>query len=152
MIFYYLVFIGNVQIIMIEKYLRLDAGLIPCPVVPTTLLGRVGVDQANRSWAQVEASLAHHKIHSGGHHSPNCLSRDKGTTIYSFEKRNHINHIDIVFQMRRTLPLVAILVPFRDRESHLRIFLFNFHPFLIRQNLDYRCCSDENFESLKYYS
>ena len=54
--------------------------------------------------------------------------------------------------MRRTLPLVAILVPFRDRESHLRIFLLNLHPFLIRQNLDYRCCSDENFESLKYYS
>ena len=43
--------------------------------------------------------------------------------------------------MRRTLALVAILVPFRDRESHLRIFLYNFHPFLIRQNLDYRCFS-----------
>ena len=33
---------------------------------------------------------------------------------------------------------MAILIPFRDRESHLRIFLFNFHPFLIRQNLEYR--------------
>lgn len=32
---------------------------------------------------------------------------------------------------------VAILIPFRDRESHLRIFLNNMHPFLMRQQLQY---------------
>ena len=80
MIVYYLVFIGNVQIIMIEKYLRLDAGLVPCPALPSTLLGRVGVDQTNRSWAQVEASLAQLHIQPGGQYSPHCVSRDKGTS------------------------------------------------------------------------
>ena len=32
---------------------------------------------------------------------------------------------------------VAIVIPFRDREIHLRLFLQNLHPFLQRQQLDY---------------
>ena len=30
---------------------------------------------------------------------------------------------------------VAIIVPFRDREDHLRIFLFNLHTLLLRQQI-----------------
>ena len=33
---------------------------------------------------------------------------------------------------------VAIIVPFRDREDHLQIFLHYLHPFLQRQQLNYR--------------
>uniref|UniRef100_A0A0B7AJW4 Galactosyltransferase N-terminal domain-containing protein n=1 Tax=Arion vulgaris TaxID=1028688 RepID=A0A0B7AJW4_9EUPU len=32
---------------------------------------------------------------------------------------------------------VAVIVPFRDREVHLKIFLHHMHPFLQRQNLEY---------------
>ncbi|XP_062595063.1 beta-1,4-N-acetylgalactosaminyltransferase bre-4-like [Saccostrea cucullata] len=32
---------------------------------------------------------------------------------------------------------VAIIIPFRDREEHLRILLHNLHPILQRQQLDY---------------
>ncbi|EYC22930.1 hypothetical protein Y032_0016g3023 [Ancylostoma ceylanicum] len=32
---------------------------------------------------------------------------------------------------------VAIVVPYRDRESHLHVLLNNFHPFLTNQQLDY---------------
>ena len=32
---------------------------------------------------------------------------------------------------------VAIIVPFRDREEHLRTFLFHMHSFLPRQQVDY---------------
>ncbi|KAL6744143.1 hypothetical protein Aduo_017108 [Ancylostoma duodenale] len=32
---------------------------------------------------------------------------------------------------------VAIVVPYRDRESHLHVLLNNFHPFLTDQQLDY---------------
>ncbi|XP_061175167.1 beta-1,4-N-acetylgalactosaminyltransferase bre-4-like [Saccostrea echinata] len=32
---------------------------------------------------------------------------------------------------------VAILIPYRDRDSHLRIFLNNMHTFLMKQQLDY---------------
>ncbi|CAG5134431.1 unnamed protein product [Candidula unifasciata] len=32
---------------------------------------------------------------------------------------------------------VAIIVPFRDRDVHLKIFLRHMHPFLQRQNLEY---------------
>ncbi|XP_053406277.1 beta-1,4-N-acetylgalactosaminyltransferase bre-4-like [Mercenaria mercenaria] len=32
---------------------------------------------------------------------------------------------------------VAIIVPYRDRENHLKVFLRNIHPFLQQQRLDY---------------
>ncbi|GFT85315.1 beta-1,4-N-acetylgalactosaminyltransferase bre-4 [Trichonephila clavipes] len=32
---------------------------------------------------------------------------------------------------------VALVIPYRDREEHLRIFLHNLHPILQRQQLDY---------------
>lgn len=32
---------------------------------------------------------------------------------------------------------VAILIPFRDRESHLTIFLNHIHAFLMKQQLEY---------------
>ncbi|KAH9418066.1 Beta-1,4-galactosyltransferase 3, partial [Dermatophagoides pteronyssinus] len=32
---------------------------------------------------------------------------------------------------------VAIIVPYRNREYHLRTFLLNIHPMLMRQNIDY---------------
>lgn len=32
---------------------------------------------------------------------------------------------------------VAIIVPYRDRLRHLTIFLYNIHPMLQRQQLDY---------------
>ncbi|XGW05308.1 hypothetical protein V3C99_016016 [Haemonchus contortus] len=37
----------------------------------------------------------------------------------------------------KPLNRVAIIIPFRDRESHLHILLNNMHPFLIEQMLDY---------------
>ena len=36
------------------------------------------------------------------------------------------------------MKLVAIIVPYRDRDSHLRIFLRHIHPILMRQNILYR--------------
>jgi hypothetical protein len=32
---------------------------------------------------------------------------------------------------------VAIVIPYRNREKHLRIFLNNMHPFLQKQQLEY---------------
>jgi hypothetical protein len=32
---------------------------------------------------------------------------------------------------------VAIIIPFRDREEHLKIFVRHMHPFLQRQKLEY---------------
>ena len=32
---------------------------------------------------------------------------------------------------------IAVVVPYRDRQQHLRIFLRHMHPFLQRQMLDY---------------
>ncbi|KAL6742828.1 hypothetical protein Aduo_015935 [Ancylostoma duodenale] len=46
----------------------------------------------------------------GGHYTPsNCIATDK----------------------------IAVIIPFRDRDTHLRILLNNLHPFLTKQMLDY---------------
>ncbi|PIO72046.1 N-acetyllactosaminide 3-alpha-galactosyltransferase [Teladorsagia circumcincta] len=37
----------------------------------------------------------------------------------------------------KALNRVAVIVPYRDRESHLRILLNNMHSFLTKQKLDY---------------
>ena len=33
---------------------------------------------------------------------------------------------------------IAVIVPYRNRDSQLRTFLKHIHPFLIRQSLNYR--------------
>jgi len=80
-----------------------------CPSKPSTLLG---YSRVNLSSAPSLAAIG--RIHSdlslGGHYSPpNCTSKDK----------------------------VAIIIPFRDREEHLRIFLFNLIPVLKRQQVEF---------------
>jgi len=37
----------------------------------------------------------------------------------------------------RSRDRVALVVPYRDRETHLRTFLYNIHPFLQKQQLHY---------------
>jgi len=32
---------------------------------------------------------------------------------------------------------VALIIPYRNRESNLKIFLQNIHPFLVKQQIDY---------------
>ena len=60
------------------------------------------------AWAYVEEQ--NQILSAGGRHKPsNCLARHK----------------------------VAIIIPYRDREVHLKIFLQNIHPFLMSQQLDY---------------
>lgn len=33
---------------------------------------------------------------------------------------------------------VAIIIPFRDRPQHLQTLLYNLHPILLRQQIDYQ--------------
>ena len=59
-------------------------------------------------WAVLEQQIT--MLNPGGRYKPrDCLSRNR----------------------------VAIIVPYRDRETHLKMFLQHLHPFLQRQQLDY---------------
>lgn len=57
------------------------------------------------------------------------------------EMESKLNQISIGGRFRpdqcRPRDRVAIIVPYRDREQHLRTFLWNMHPMLMRQNIDY---------------
>ncbi|KAH9519817.1 Zinc finger protein containing five transmembrane domains [Bulinus truncatus] len=45
---------------------------------------------------------------------------------------------------------VAVIVPYRDREVHLKIFLLHMHPFLQRQNVEYSIVVVEQEEGLPF--
>ncbi|VDO99505.1 unnamed protein product [Soboliphyme baturini] len=60
-------------------------------------------------------------------------------TFAELEKQFNMLDAGGRFTPRSCMPVhtVAIVVPYRDRESHLRSFLQNIHPFLMNQSLDY---------------
>ena len=45
---------------------------------------------------------------------------------------------------------VAIIIPYRDRESHLRVLLRHLHPILMRQNIFYRIFLTSQDDDLKF--
>jgi N-terminal region of glycosyl transferase group 7 len=108
------------------KYQDFDASLVPdegifssimkvlglnqCPAMPPDLVGPIEVDATPEILEHVEARLSG-IIQPGGCHKPSeCRARDR----------------------------VAIVIPFRDRKQHLPILLKNLHPFLVKQQIDYR--------------
>ncbi|CAN7937161.1 unnamed protein product [Ixodes hexagonus] len=79
-----------------------------CPLVPPNLVGRLKVLVQAPSFEEMEKKFTH--IMPGGRFKPkDCLARHR----------------------------VAILIPYRDREDHLRVFLYNMHQMLPRQQIDY---------------
>ncbi len=71
-------------------------------------VGRREVDVSDVSWNKILAQNP--ELEPGGRYRPReCVARNK----------------------------VAVIVPYRDRERHLRSFLYNLHPMLKRQQLDY---------------
>ena len=45
---------------------------------------------------------------------------------------------------------IAIIIPYRDRLSNLKLFLSNMHPFLINQNVQYGIYLVEPFANLTF--
>lgn len=78
-----------------------------CPLIPPRLRGRVEV-RLDAPPLQVMAE--HFRSVQRGHWQPDCISRTQK---------------------------MAIIVPFRDRHEHLLAFLWNLHPILQRQQIDY---------------
>ncbi|KAK6058752.1 N-acetyllactosaminide 3-alpha-galactosyltransferase [Cooperia oncophora] len=79
-----------------------------CPMTPPRLVGPIRVWMDAPTFSALEKLYPH--LENGGHGQPkDCRARHR----------------------------VAIVVPYRDRESHLRIMLHNLHSFLAKQQLDY---------------
>ncbi|XP_063708533.1 beta-1,4-N-acetylgalactosaminyltransferase bre-4 [Culicoides brevitarsis] len=84
-------------------------GINPCPMVPDDLEGPIQVDTMYETLEAVEEHLRGKVLSGGRYHPKKCNSKHR----------------------------VAIIVPYRDREHHLPIFLKNIHPFLMKQQIDY---------------
>ncbi|XP_071115134.1 beta-1,4-N-acetylgalactosaminyltransferase bre-4-like [Haliotis cracherodii] len=79
-----------------------------CPLIPQNLLGAISPRMKALSFEELERQ--HTELNLGGRFTPlGCIARHR----------------------------VAIIVPYRDRESHLKVLLNNLHPMLQRQQLDY---------------
>uniref|UniRef100_A0A8C4QCS4 Beta-1,4-galactosyltransferase n=1 Tax=Eptatretus burgeri TaxID=7764 RepID=A0A8C4QCS4_EPTBU len=80
----------------------------PCPEKPSSLVGPVTVKFV-KSVKLEEVQAENPNVQLGGHYSPPCVAKDH----------------------------VALIVPFRHREEHLRQLLHYLHPFLQKQQIDY---------------
>ncbi|XP_048769492.1 beta-1,4-N-acetylgalactosaminyltransferase bre-4-like [Ostrea edulis] len=79
-----------------------------CPLISPHLVGITEVETYVPAWKTIEDNYP--MLQNGGRYQPpNCKSRHK----------------------------VALIIPFRDRDIHLKIFLNNIHALLMRQQLDY---------------
>lgn len=84
-------------------------GLNACPLRPPNLNGPIEVNIEYESISSVELKFRN-KLLSGGWYKPKeCNPKDR----------------------------VAIVIPYRDRENHLTIFLKNLHPLLMKQQIEY---------------
>lgn len=87
-----------------------DATLPLCPILPKELglVGNVTVNQNEPTWEELEARLT--GVAPGGRWKPpGCIARSR----------------------------VAIVIPYMNRDSNLRVFLQHMHPFLQKQKLEY---------------
>ncbi|XP_043274638.1 beta-1,4-N-acetylgalactosaminyltransferase bre-4-like [Venturia canescens] len=83
--------------------------LLRCPSIPPNLVGPVLVIKTIPENGVTEASFA--RVKPGGKSSPDeCIPRYR----------------------------VAIVIPFRNRPEHLQTLVYNLHPILLRQQIDYQ--------------
>ncbi|CAK1555897.1 unnamed protein product [Leptosia nina] len=99
---------GIKNLVTTEDTVRVNEPSLPlCDQMPPDL-GPVTVNKTEIELDWVEKKYP--EVHRGGRYSPpNCTARHK----------------------------VAIIVPYRDRQQHLAIFLNHMHPFLMKQQVEY---------------
>ncbi|CAG4951571.1 unnamed protein product [Colias eurytheme] len=99
---------GIKNLVTTEDGIKFNEPSLPlCDEMPPDL-GPITVNKTEIELDWVERKYP--EVHRGGRYSPpNCTARHK----------------------------VAIIVPYRDRQQHLAIFLNHMHPFLMKQQLEY---------------
>ncbi|CAI9737032.1 beta-1,4-N-acetylgalactosaminyltransferase bre-4-like [Octopus vulgaris] len=99
---------------------QLRLNLSACLKNSRKLVGLQPIKKEILSWSRLN------KIHSnvllGGHYKPNCLTKES----------------------------VAIIIPYRDRQFHLKVFLNNMHSILQRQLIEYGIYIIEQSDSLAF--
>lgn len=99
---------------------KAEDALKKCPLIPSGLVGKFKVDKTPQTLKAIEKK--YETMKNGKYKPKNCTARQK----------------------------VAILIPFRDRESHLRIFLNHMHAFLMKQQLEYGIYVVEQAQGLEF--
>ncbi|KAH7727697.1 beta-1,4-N-acetylgalactosaminyltransferase bre-4 [Aphelenchoides avenae] len=91
-----------------SPFLPQPTGMPDCPAEPPVLVGPIRVWLDEPSMDEIIKMYP--RVEAGGHCKPeSCRARHR----------------------------VAIIIPYRDREAHLRVFLHNIHSLLQKQQMDY---------------
>lgn len=98
--------------------LKNSTNIKACPLQPSELIGPIDIDIDYESLESIEQRF-YNRLQPGGHFKP--------------------------MECKQMNNRVAIVVPYRDRATHLSIFLKNIHPFLIKQQADYGIFVVEQF-------
>lgn len=93
---------------LFQSLQKMKKPLPPCPEISPLLVGIQPVKRQILTWRMMIQNQTH-VIPRGHYKPPECKSSHR----------------------------VAIIVPYRKRDAHLRLFINNIHPFLQRQQLDY---------------
>lgn len=91
------------------KKLMSTFGINMCPPQPINLDGPIAIDTDFEELSSVEQRLGGQLLMGGWYKPKECNAKDR----------------------------VAIVIPYRDRATHLPIFLKNVHPFLMKQQIEY---------------
>ncbi|CAF0827351.1 unnamed protein product [Brachionus calyciflorus] len=92
-------------------------------MIAANLCGKIPVKDFNGTFIELEKSLSNLSIEKGGSWSPKeCKPRYK----------------------------VALIIPYRNRENILKIFLKNLHPFLQKQQIEYGIYLIEPLQNLSF--
>ncbi|XP_076282095.1 beta-1,4-N-acetylgalactosaminyltransferase bre-4 isoform X2 [Lasioglossum baleicum] len=82
-----------------------------CPLIPPNLVGPLAVGKSPPELSVIEKEKGFADVKPGGRGYPaDCVARHR----------------------------VAVVIPFRDRPQHLQALLYNLHPMLLRQQIDYQ--------------
>ena len=116
--------------------------LLLCPEHSPLLRGRTNVYQGNITWEQAQ-------VNKTVKYSP-VSKIAKGLLLVPKSERHFLEIIKVLQNVQvlhhggyyvpsscKARSRVAILIPYRDREEHLIIFLNHIHPILMRQQITY---------------
>ena len=125
-----------------ERFLKIPNSQIQdtlCNMSSHGLLGKMDVDEGLKNWSAIEDL------------NPVCFEKYYVNRVSSCINRDRLIYITIIFLFQEVLfggsyipttcpqeENMAILIPYRHRENHLKILLNHLHPMLRRQHIYYR--------------
>lgn len=132
--FSFIIFLGHEKILNTVDMFIMPRQEEMCKNLPFNLTTNNKINLKNMTLIQVEEELKNMNILEGGKFLPASLALNNSSISSSSSDRLK----------------VAIIIPYRDRQANLHLFLLYMHQFLSRQNIYYGIYLVEPLQKLKF--